>query len=99
MAAISGIEAAGALPAAPARDQRGSRAAVEFGGAITHREMVTEKLRVDPAALADKKRAARASRRDDEPRESQRSERNAQEDAAADERRDERMGQNVDISV
>jgi hypothetical protein len=67
MAAISGIEpAAGALPQPSARDQKGGRAAVEYGAAVTHRDLVQEKLRVDPAALAEKKRQARALRRDDD---------------------------------
>jgi hypothetical protein len=102
MAAITPIEPAGAFPQTSAREQKGGRAAADFGGAITHREMVQEKLRVDPAALADKKRAARAARRDDEPpppQDSARAERFAQDDAAADAAQDERMGQYVDIEA
>jgi hypothetical protein len=67
MAAISGIEpVGGALPHPSGRDQKGGRAAVEYGAAVTHRDLVQEKLRVDPAALAEKKRQARALRRDDD---------------------------------
>lgn len=64
MAAISGIEPVGA-PQTPQREQRENRAPVEYGAAVTHRDMVKEKLRVDPAALAEKKRQARPSRSDD----------------------------------
>jgi hypothetical protein len=103
MAAITPIDPSGALPQPPAREQKGGRAAAEFGGAITHREMVQEKLRVDPAALADKRRAARAARRDDDPppppRESIRAARFAEDEAAADAAHDERMGQYVDIEA
>jgi hypothetical protein len=60
MAAISGIEAIGASQASHPGAQRkgGEAAAADFGAAVTHRDLVREKLRVDPAALADKKRAA-----------------------------------------
>ncbi len=60
MAAISGIEVIGASNTSHPGAQRkgGEAAAINFGGAVTHRDMVREKLRVDPAALADKKRAA-----------------------------------------
>jgi hypothetical protein len=63
--------------------------------------MVQEKLRVDPPALAEKKRAARAMRGDDEPppQESSRAERFAEEDAAMDAAHDERLGQNLDIKA
>jgi len=60
MAALSGIEAIAAP--ANAHNERGERAAVDFGGAVTHRDLVREKLRVDPAALADKMRAAARAR-------------------------------------
>lgn len=99
MAAISPMDPAGGLPQPP-REQKGGRAAADFGGAVTYREMVQEKLRVDPAALADKKRSSRALRRDDEPpRESARAQRFAEDDAAADRAHDDRMGQYVDIDV
>jgi len=97
MAAISGIEAA--PPSAPAREQRQVRVPADFGGAISHRELVQEKLCVDPAALAEKKRAARALRGDDPPRESIRAQRFADDDAAYEANRDGRMGQSVDIKV
>lgn len=67
MAAISGIEAVGAPAHAPTRDQKAERAPVDFGGAVTHRDLVREKLRVDPVALAHKKRAPRAPRPGDPP--------------------------------
>lgn len=99
MAAISGIEASGAPPHTPPREQKGARAAVDFGGAVTHSEMVSEKLRVDPAALAHKKMASRALRSDDEPqRPSQREQRFAEQDA----RYDADVGENgkiVDIEA
>lgn len=62
MAAISGIEAHGVSPAAPVREEKGGRAAVEFGAAVTHQDRVREKLRVDPAALAERTRAAEQKR-------------------------------------
>ncbi len=34
------------------------RAPVEYGAAVTHRDLVREKLRVDPPSIAHKKRAA-----------------------------------------
>lgn len=71
MAAISGITPPAAPQAPPAQDQRANRAPVEYGAAVTHRDVVREKLRVDPAALAEKKRAAERAKhdapRDDEP--------------------------------
>lgn len=71
MAALSSIEPIAAFSGAQSRDQKGGeRAAATFGAALTHREQVAAKLRVDPAAPADKKRAAppaRAHPRDDAP--------------------------------
>jgi hypothetical protein len=61
MAAISGIEA----PLAQ-REQK-ERTAVDFGGAVTHSELVQQKLRVDPVALAEKKRQPDPARKRDEP--------------------------------
>lgn len=61
MAAISNIAPA-APQAPPAHDQKGGRAAVEFGAAVTHQDLVREKLRVDPAALADKMRSAQRAK-------------------------------------
>ncbi len=40
---------------------------MEFGGAVTYREMVEAKLRVDPVALAEKKRQADPVRKRDAP--------------------------------
>jgi hypothetical protein len=85
MAAISGIEAAGA--STPQRDSHRDRAAADYGAAVSHRDQVRENHRVDPTALAEKKRESRAIRRDD----------------AADERRAEaqerRERRRVDIRV
>lgn len=70
MAAISHIAA---LPDAPARPQKGERAAMDFGGAVTYRDVVEAKLRVDPVSLAEKKRQADPVRkRDDPPRRDER---------------------------
>lgn len=42
---------------APAQEQKQhARYGADFGGAITHREVVQSKIRVDPAALAQKMR-------------------------------------------
>jgi hypothetical protein len=58
MAAIPPVAHA-AFTDAPARHQKGGdRAATMFGGAVTYREMVEAKLRVDPVSLAEKKRPA-----------------------------------------
>lgn len=70
--AISGIEPVAAPPSP--RDQKGS-ARPDFGGAVTYRDVVEAKLRVDPVSLAEKKRQADPTRereqppppRDDEP--------------------------------
>lgn len=50
-----------------AHDQQHQRAPVEYGAAVTHRDLVKEKLRVDPTAIAHKKRAAPDSRASDPP--------------------------------
>ena len=92
MAAISHIAA---FPDAPARPQKGGeRAAMAFGGAVTYRELVQAKLRVDPVSLAEKKRQADPVRkREDPPRESVRAQRFAEQDAY------EEPGGRLDISV
>ena len=64
MAGISGIEPVAAPPAS--RDQKGS-ARADFGGAVTYREMVEAKLRVDPVSLAEKKRQADPARKREDP--------------------------------
>lgn len=98
MAAISGIEPVGASQNTPHRDQKGGRASIDFGAAVTHREMVSDKLRVDPAALAEKKRASRSLRSDDEPlRESMRDKRMAQDRAEMREAHEEHLGRHLDI--
>lgn len=46
-----------AAPAANAsHDPQHQRAPVEYGAAVTHRDLVREKLRVDPPPIAHKKR-------------------------------------------
>lgn len=67
MAAITPIAAPVPAPTADAHQQKGGYAAVDFGGAVTHRDLVREKLRVDPAALAEKKRQAQNVRAQDPP--------------------------------
>jgi hypothetical protein len=65
MAAISNIAA---FPDAAARPQKGGeRAAMDFGGAVSYRELVEAKLRVDPVSLAEKKRQADPARKRDTP--------------------------------
>ena len=51
MAAISGIEPVAAHGYAQQREPRDNKAPVEYGAAVTHKDMVREKVRVDPAAL------------------------------------------------
>ena len=83
MAAISNI--APASPDAAARPTKGERAAMDFGGAVTYRDLVEAKLRVDPVSLAEKKRQADPTRKRDEP--------------PPREERDEAPGSYLDISV
>ena len=45
------------------------RAPVEYGAAVTHRDLVREKLRVDPSAIAHKKRKSAEARSNDPQRE------------------------------
>lgn len=101
MAGISGIEPAAAAQHAGAqsRELKQSRAPVEFGAAVTHRDAVREKLRVDPAALADKMRTASAARNGEGSRRDRlRAERLAQQDAAYEERK-ARKGALVDVKA
>lgn len=101
MAAITSVEhvAASNTSHPGGREKGGVRAAIDFGGAVTHSDLVQEKLRVDPAALADRQRTAVPVRaRDPPPQISSRDERFAEDDAAYDARRDLR-GQIVDIEV
>jgi hypothetical protein len=89
MAFVTGVLPVSAPVAAnTAHDQQQQRTPVDFGGAVTHRDMVQEKLRVDPASLANKKRASADVRSSDGPREAY----------EADEDR-ERPGQYVDIEA
>ncbi len=99
MAAISGIEPAVGLHHNPPREEKGGRAAADFGAAVTHRDVVQERLRVDPAALIEKQRATRAMRADDEPRRQKlRDERLADQEAKF-ERRRSGKGNLLDIEV
>jgi hypothetical protein len=67
MAAIHPVAHA-AFSDAPARPQKGGdRAAMNFGGAMSYRELVEAKLRVDPVSLAEKKRQADPTRKRDAP--------------------------------
>jgi hypothetical protein len=65
MTSFAPVEAAPAP--APPRDQH--RAPLDYGAAVSHRDMVQEKLRVDPASLAHKKRPPADIRSSDPPRE------------------------------
>ncbi len=60
MALVTGIEAIAQPQGAPSRDQRDAnqRTAAEFGAAITQRDLVRERHRVDPGSASDKKRAS-----------------------------------------
>jgi hypothetical protein len=61
-----------AAPVAPNSNQdqtQHKRAPVEYGAAITHRDLVREKLRVDPSAIAHKKRESAEARGNDPRRE------------------------------
>ncbi|MEZ6022928.1 MAG: hypothetical protein R3C16_05845 [Hyphomonadaceae bacterium] len=69
MAALPPIAPVAPAPPPAQPDSHASRAPVQFGAAVTHQDLVREKLRVDPAALADKKRAGENVRSRDPPRE------------------------------
>jgi hypothetical protein len=103
MVAISGIEGVVAPQHSSAhahQEKQSERTPVNFGGAVTHSEMVEAKLRVDPAALAARARASDAVRqREEPPRESSRERRFAADDAARDAQLEEGKGEHVDISV
>ena len=84
MAAILPVATA-ALSDAPARPQKGGdRAAMNFGGAVTYRDVVEAKLRVDPVSLAEKKRQPDPVRK---------------RDAPPPREEDEEPGSRIDISV
>lgn len=72
MSVISSVDPIAAPLGPQAREQREqpNRPPVNFGGAVTHRELVQAKVRVEPAALAEKKRAAAPTRQqvEDAPR-------------------------------
>lgn len=50
-----------------AHDEQNRRTPVEYGAAVTHRDFVREKMRVDPVSVAYKKGAHTQPRRSDEP--------------------------------
>lgn len=52
-----------------AQDEQNRRAPVEYGAAVTHRDFVREKMRVDPISVAAKKGAHTEPRRSDPPAE------------------------------
>ena len=83
MTSFAPIEAA--VPAQPQREQH--RAPLDYGAALSHRQMVLEKLRVDPASLAAKKRRPVDARASDPPRDQYKTEDR------------ERAGQYVDIDA
>ena len=56
MTSFAPVTAPTAVSTAP--DQQHQRAPVEYGAAVTHRDLVKEKRRVDPNGIAHKKRAA-----------------------------------------
>lgn len=86
MALVTGIPPVSAPATAHMpQDQQQPRAPVNYGAAVSHREMVQEKLRVDPASLANKKRHSPDVRSSDGPREPPEP--------------DDRPGQYVDIEV
>lgn len=88
MALVTGLAPVSAPVAAHTAHDQQQRAPVDYGAAVSHREMVQEKLRVDPASLAHKKRPAADVRSSDDRREAY----------EADEDR-ERPGQYVDIEA
>lgn len=63
MAAIT--PPAAPLSAPPPARHVEHNATVDFGGAVTHRDLVREKVRVDPVSLAHKKREAQPGRKSD----------------------------------
>jgi len=60
MALVSGIEAIAQPQGASSREQRDANqhSAAQFGAAITQRDAVRERHRVDPGSAGDKKRAS-----------------------------------------
>lgn len=65
MAAITGIEGALAPQAPRPPERNDGRAAVEYGAALSHRDLLRTKERVDATGLAAKKRAGAHVRQDD----------------------------------
>ena len=56
-----------AAPAANTTQDQHQRAPVQYGAAVTHRDLVREKLRIDPAPISHKKRAVPERLRDERP--------------------------------
>jgi hypothetical protein len=69
MTTIAPVDAA---PPMPPRDQQQQRSTANFGGAVTHRDLVREKMRVDPASLAEKKMRSPHLSQNDPPRSDER---------------------------
>lgn len=102
MAALSPVDPAMPAPILAPREQRenANRAAAEFGAAVTHRDRIERKPRVDPAARAAHKRQIDPSGHDDDaPEQSVRDERLAADKEEYKERQRERPGSRVDIRV
>ncbi len=75
------------------------RYSAPFGAAVTFSEVVEERLRVDPAAIAARMQAPDPQQRAEKPRPSARAQRLAEEEAAYEARRDARPGAHLDIQV
>ena len=67
MRSMTTLAPVSAVAAQTAHQQQDQRAPLEYGAAVTHRDMVREKLRVDPTSLAHKKRAHTETRASDTP--------------------------------
>jgi hypothetical protein len=92
---MSGIAPVAPAPPLPRADKpESTRAPVDFGGAVTHRELVQETLRVDPAALAE--RARLAERRHGG---TARDKRMAEDKAKFEQAQLDRRGRSVDVKV
>lgn len=64
MTTIAPIDPGASLPH---REPQPQRSTADFGGAVTHRDAVREKMRVDPASLAQKKMQSPHLRSSDPP--------------------------------
>jgi hypothetical protein len=61
---MTGIDAVAAPLPPPSPEQKGGRAAMAFGAAVTQRDEARDKARVDPAAPSDKTRRKEKARQD-----------------------------------